>query len=137
MSNETPRCPIPHCRGQALIVERRMNGNAKCISCGWKGSYSDCFSKEKDLIKKLQSDNEKLRAALSEARDALEFYANEHNWILTTENEFSKIKRTISRDDSESWGYQASPESVNIVITVGGKQARAAVENINDALIKE
>jgi hypothetical protein len=48
-----PKCP--RCRSEDLIVERRMDGNAKCISCGHEGPYADCFedvaNKERDWFR--------------------------------------------------------------------------------------
>lgn len=41
MESVAPRCP--KCGSHKLIVERRMNGNAKCEDCGAEGPYADCY----------------------------------------------------------------------------------------------
>ena len=48
--NINPECP--KCSSQDLAVERRMNGNAKCLKtgCGWEGPYAECFQKEFERI---------------------------------------------------------------------------------------
>lgn len=40
-STTNPKCP--KCGCIKLLVERRMNGNAKCLDCGAEVPYSECF----------------------------------------------------------------------------------------------
>lgn len=37
------KCPI--CHENNLIVEKRPDGDAKCLECSWGGKYSLCFDK--------------------------------------------------------------------------------------------
>ncbi len=39
----TPMCP--KCGSEDLIVERRLDGLAKCSDCGLTGSYLHCFAR--------------------------------------------------------------------------------------------
>ena len=41
MESVVPKCP--KCGSTKLIIERRMNGNAKCEDCGTEGPYADCY----------------------------------------------------------------------------------------------
>jgi hypothetical protein len=51
--DKKPECP--NCTNQKLSVERRPDGNAKCLLCKWSGPYKDCFQtqdkKTKDEMK--------------------------------------------------------------------------------------
>lgn len=39
---KNPQCP--NCKSSNLAVEKQPNGGAHCLSCGWQGKYSLCFS---------------------------------------------------------------------------------------------
>lgn len=75
--------------------------------------------------------------AMEEAKvlvEALEFYGDEKSWVVSSENEYSKVKRTIIKkeNDCESFGYQASPEDKNIVVTIAGNLARQALKEFKE-----
>ena len=50
---ELPGPECPKCGENNLSVERRMNGDAKCLveGCGWSGPYADCYRKAFNEIK--------------------------------------------------------------------------------------
>lgn len=62
--------------------------------------------------------------------DALEFYANPNSWYLHKDKETgAEVRRSIVYDDTESFGFQSSPESKNILQVFAGKTAKEAIEN--------
>jgi hypothetical protein len=56
---EIPECP--KCCGVILAVERRPNGDAKCVGCGWHGPYAKCFGDSKNLNLKEQLESAELK----------------------------------------------------------------------------
>lgn len=41
MGNQKPQCP--NCTSVYLSVERRPDGDARCLHCSWAGPYKQCF----------------------------------------------------------------------------------------------
>lgn len=45
----------PTCKSNNLAVEKRPDGNAICMSCGWQGEYKYCFPVNRnDRMEKLE-----------------------------------------------------------------------------------
>jgi hypothetical protein len=42
-TEQKPKCP--KCESLNLAVERRIDGDAKCLDCAWQGPYAECFQK--------------------------------------------------------------------------------------------
>jgi hypothetical protein len=69
-------------------------------------------------FQKLRDENEKFRKVI-------EYYADEKNYYLQKDPvTLTEVRRSIELSDTESWGYQYSPESPNILQVSGGKRAR-------------
>lgn len=84
-----------------------------------------------DTIQQLDQKCFDLELRLALAEEALGFYADEKNWYLeidpTTHSEFRK---TIDLKDTDHFGYQASPESKNILQVIAGKTARDYFDSV-------
>lgn len=73
----------------------------------------------------LYSDYEKLKAQLEKAEAVISFYGDENSWYLQKDPVTgSEIRRSIEFFDTESFGFQDTPESRNILKVFGGKRAR-------------
>ncbi len=60
--------------------------------------------------------------------DALEYYANDKNWYLHKDAVTgAEVRRSIELGDTESFGYQESPEAKNILQVFAGKHAKEAL----------
>lgn len=71
------------------------------------------------------SDYEKLKAQLEKAEAVISFYGDENSWYLQKDPVTgSEIRRSIAFFDTESFGFQDTPESRNILKVFGGKRAR-------------
>jgi hypothetical protein len=103
-----PKCP--KCGGNNLLVERRPDGDARCLDCDWLGKYSECFKVDP---KRYQQEIERLKQRLAEAEKALEWYANEVNWDAMHDSEtFDCIdEEDQDRDeDGVHWGGKRARE---------------------------
>ena len=80
-------------------------------------SYSElkeCYK----TIKELNDQLEKAEAVIS-------FYADEKSWYLHKDPETgAEVRRSIEFFDTESFGFQDTPQSINILKVFGGKRAR-------------
>lgn len=45
MNNDLPGPECPQCFATDILVERRLNGNAICNRCNWRGPYKECYKK--------------------------------------------------------------------------------------------
>lgn len=82
MTNQKPRCP--KCNSENLSVERRLDGDAKCLSCGWSGPYKSCF--------KVEMTDEEFDTGLK----MLEYFW-EKNSDVTRWSEFEKFKPELEK----------------------------------------
>ena len=55
------KAKCPKCRGDKLKVERRPDGEAVCMNCGWLGPYNECVSSVVHL-KEVEPDREDMLA---------------------------------------------------------------------------
>lgn len=79
-------------------------------------------------ISRLQEQLASQKQAVQGLVEALEFYANDNNWYLYKDLVTgAEVRRSIQLDDTESFGFQASPESPNILQVFAGKRAKAAL----------
>ena len=81
----------------------------------------------------MQNREQELERLLKMAEEALEYYADEKNWYLHKNFETgAEVRRSIQLDDTESFGYQESSESKNILKVIAGKHAKAALTEIRE-----
>lgn len=103
-----PKCP--KCGGGNLLVERRPDGDARCLDCDWRGKYAECLKLDpitqplasmqqrlaelenerkvqdvrikscEQIISDLERRFDRERERRIEAEKALEFYAPSMNW---------------------------------------------------------
>lgn len=70
-----------------------------------------------------------LIARIEKLEAALQFYADEANWYLQKDVVTgSEVRRSIILDDTESYSFQESPASPNILCVTAGKIAREALK---------
>jgi len=75
----------------------------------------------------LKAELSREKKKVEKLRDALRFYADANNWMVTTKDELHEARRTII-GDVESYGYQRDEWSLNILQIIAGKTAREALE---------
>lgn len=119
----------PKCGSTKLCVERRLNGNASCTNCNWRGPYKDCFTdrdhnhdavsvtwKKDNLIEKskyeeLQKENEFLKNEINVHKQTISQVYDiqrikdiyNENKKLKDENE--RLKKILSEEFSENDQY--------------------------------
>ncbi|MGL4335389.1 MAG: hypothetical protein ACRCST_00740 [Turicibacter sp.] len=75
-----------------------------------------------------ESCHDEMEKQVEELVEALEFYANDENWLFYKNPETgSEIRRSICLEDTESFGFQSSPHDKNILQVFSGKHAKQAL----------
>lgn len=75
--------------------------------------------------KNILDENQKLKAQLEKAEAVISFYGDENSWYLHKDPETgAEVRRSIEFFDTETFGFQDTPESRNILKVFGGKRAR-------------
>lgn len=62
-------------------------------------------------------------------REALRFYANENNWMITRKDELHTAKRMIV-GDVDSFGHIEESGLASTLIIIGGKLARESLKKV-------
>lgn len=92
---KNPKCP--KCNSTNLATEKRPDGNAKCLFCGWYGKYSLCF------IGKLKTSEEivkEIERKISQEKEVMGYVSNpiSHYIILRYELLLSWITQENNLD---------------------------------------
>jgi hypothetical protein len=84
---------------------------------------------EKSAFDELQEDLALEKERTRELVEALKFYAEENNWMITREDNLHTAKRTIIAD-IDSYGVAEQPGLASKLLIVGGALARKTLAEI-------
>lgn len=82
----------------------------------------ECFNLAHDLLKQ-REENEKLKAQLEKAEEALLFYSIIENWEMSAIDDLCTVRTKLTKD-KESFGDVDAPGLASKLVIYGGQRAR-------------
>lgn len=89
-----------------------MNSDFRNISASLQAMESECI---------------KLRATIKQLVSALEFYADQNNWMVTRKDDLHEARMTII-SDARSYGWQRTRGLASELLLIGGRKADEALK---------
>lgn len=111
--------------------EKEAKSYCECVSRRDEYGYDVIHVIEKSAYDSLKSQLDEANEMIAELEKALEFYADEGNWMITRKDNLHTAKMTIIAD-ARSYGHIENPGEASTLLVMGGKTAEEALAKLKE-----